>query len=202
MGEYVKYKNKEVKIGTMEDLYYTSYEKYTAALKDKLLTKLPASDTPSAYAKPDSGLRFRFPFPDEDKLPFGEIKEPYDRGVPVKVEPKLFNAVADDPAMADRRYIYMEITQQKLVHREADGKPVLALVLRDPVTGNAMRMEDDVFIKTFTKAILRNHVIGEDNREKASYFRTLAKRILAGYKLNLPEQKKKVMPRVKRGRGM
>jgi hypothetical protein len=33
MGEYIKYNGKEIKIGTCENLYYSSYKMFVEALK-------------------------------------------------------------------------------------------------------------------------------------------------------------------------
>ena len=69
MGEYIKYRHEIIKIGTCENLYYTSYPKYCTALESNRLSREDGNLSPELYAKPDSGFRFRFPFPDEDKLP-------------------------------------------------------------------------------------------------------------------------------------
>ena len=82
MGEYVNYKNDSVKIGTCESLYYTRYEQMKSLLPH---LSCDGSISPADYTKNDSGFRFRFPFPDEDSIPFGEFKD-FERGVMVTLD--------------------------------------------------------------------------------------------------------------------
>lgn len=70
MSEIVSYKGKPFTIGTCENLYYVSYQKFVSALSSGFLGYLIGNLRPEEYALPDSGFRFRFPFPDEDKIPF------------------------------------------------------------------------------------------------------------------------------------
>ena len=122
MGEYVKYKGSETKIGTVESIYYVSFEKYQKALNRNQLSKLDGNDFPENYMKP-AAFKFRFPFPDEDKLAFGDIIEPFNRGIPVKIDQAAFA----DPDMQAIQY-EIAITQQKLITRQSDGKECLAVV--------------------------------------------------------------------------
>lgn len=86
MGEYVNYKNQPVKIGTCEDLYYVSFEKYTSMIP--LLTQEANNLPPEEYSRDNAGFRFRFPFPDEDKLIFTN-HESYNRGYLFSVSKEL-----------------------------------------------------------------------------------------------------------------
>lgn len=146
MGEYVGHLGSTVKLGTCEDLYYVSYPKYKAALQNGYLFSVENNCAAAFYAKPDSGFRFRFPFPDEDSLPFGDIGK-YDlrRGIPITLDansvepPDTFNKV-------DKTF-KMEIVQQKLVHRQEDEKVCLALVWSDLVNGEYFRVEEDATIR-------------------------------------------------------
>lgn len=179
MGEYVKYKREKIKIGTCENLYYATYPKLTEALKAGLLRTLAGNLAPSFYVKPDSGFRFRFPFPDEDHLPLenlGRLND-FHRGVPLTLE----------------NGEQMEITQQKLVHRESDGKLCLALVCRDPSGGNSYRLEDDEDVRQVLKGLVRHHIAAENNPEKKSFYRQIGARILKGYRLKPPSQKLRVL---------
>lgn len=108
MGEYIKYRGREVKIGTCEDLYYTSYEKYITALNSGFLTGLEGNGHPRDYIKIEYDFRFRFPFPDEDKLKFGEIIEPFNRGIPVTVSSELFS----DDNKGKHDNVHIDIVQQ------------------------------------------------------------------------------------------
>lgn len=87
MGEYVTYLGTHSKLGTCEDLYYVSFPKYITALRNGYLMPVANNDNPSEYAKPDSGFRFRFPFPDEDNFSFGDIgKYHYLRGIAITID--------------------------------------------------------------------------------------------------------------------
>jgi hypothetical protein len=99
MGEFIRHNGEEIKIGTLENLYYTSYGKYTTELKAGRLSP-DGSTSPESYALPDSGFRFRFPFPDEDKLAFGEIIGPWNRGIPITIE----QAAIPDPGLPGSHY--------------------------------------------------------------------------------------------------
>ena len=77
MGEYVKYKKECVKIGTCEDLYYVSYQKYVSMLP--FLKQEEHNLPPERYSEDNSGFRFRFPFPDEDNAEFVSHTD-YNRG--------------------------------------------------------------------------------------------------------------------------
>ncbi len=69
MGEYGTYNGEHIKIGTCEDMYYLRADQIhlvrSAALADL------------------TGIRFRFPFPDEDGKQPGDFDD-YDRGFPVR----------------------------------------------------------------------------------------------------------------------
>lgn len=172
MGEYINYKGEEMKIGTCEDLYYVSYEKYVKALQSGQLKKVRGSDEPENYALPDSGFRFRFPFPDEDKNPFGDYANEFDKGIAVTIDKKGWS---DDSFGRDEESSFqMMIKQQKLVHREIDGKLCLALVWRDPVTQQLLRTENDADVNHILNQIFRNHVAHETDTVKKGFYRELA----------------------------
>jgi hypothetical protein len=85
MAEYVKYNGTEIAIGTGESLRYLSYTKFAAALNADLLRQVEGNQGPKNDAMANSGYRFRFPFPDEDHLRFGDISgKEYVRGVPLE----------------------------------------------------------------------------------------------------------------------
>lgn len=196
MGEYIKYKGEEIKIGTMENLYYTTYQKYIEALKSGRLAGLYGS-SPGEYAQPDSGFRFRFPFPDEDKLSLGDIGDQhYYRGLPVKINQADIAGDGPDTKLGSAQH-EIEITQQKLVHRQSDGMLCLALVCRNTASGQSFRIEDDADMKALLKQIISNHVLGEPNTEKRYFYRNVAFRILKGYRMEQPEMKirQKALPK-------
>lgn len=77
MGEYARVRNgksnagEEIKIGTCANMYYLRFE-------DRFSVDHIAGNVNPAK---EFGLNFRLPFPDEDGLPLGEIKDGYRRGV-------------------------------------------------------------------------------------------------------------------------
>jgi len=186
MGEYIKYNGSEIKIGTCESLYYTGYQKYEKALKEGHLSALTGNDPPEEYAKPDSGYRFRFPFPDEDKLPFGDIGNfHYHRGVPVRLGLEKDLDTNEQWKLIAGKGLQLEITQQKLVHREDDGKLCLALVVRNPESGLSFRIEEDPAIRKIMKDILFNHVLNPANKEQGRFYRSIVSRIREGFQLEV-----------------
>ncbi|MCO5237919.1 MAG: hypothetical protein M9904_14490 [Chitinophagaceae bacterium] len=182
MGEYVKYGEDIVKIGTCENIYYATYAKYCAALESNRLSKVDGNLTPELYAKPDSGFRFRFPFPDEDKLPFGANQKNFDRGVPIKLD----SAIVEPPEKCNVRdgIFQMEIVQQKLVHRQSDNNLCLALVWRTHARGEYSRVENDDDVKNILSQIIKHHILDNKNTEQRSFYRSIAARILKGYRIN------------------
>ncbi|MBX3253305.1 MAG: hypothetical protein KF862_04105 [Chitinophagaceae bacterium] len=182
MGEYVKYGGEIIKIGTCESLYYTTYSGYCAALESNRLSKVDGNLSPELYAKPGSGFLFRFPFPDEDKLPLGANRNDPERGVPIK----LNSAVVEPPEqyLVKNGIFEMEIVQQKLVHRQSDNLLCLALVWRIPASAKYFRVEDDNDVKNILSQIIKHHMQDNSNLEQRSFYRGIALRILKGYRLN------------------
>jgi hypothetical protein len=86
MSEIVKYKGQSLKLGTCENLYYTTYQ----VLKKRVnyLMHVDGNLQPHKYLN-DNVFRFRFPFPDEnhEKL-FGEYDD-FERGVLISVPKSL-----------------------------------------------------------------------------------------------------------------
>jgi hypothetical protein len=68
MGEYGKFVSREVKIGTCGDMLYLRAE------HADWIDPLPGNVRPVADAL---GIRFRFPFPDEDMTEPGEYSDPF-----------------------------------------------------------------------------------------------------------------------------
>ena len=80
MGEYIRKNGKEYKLGTCEDLYYTTYKELARVKKEGYLSQTSGNDTPSNYLH-SGNYRFRFPFADEDhEKEFGSY-ENFNRGL-------------------------------------------------------------------------------------------------------------------------
>jgi hypothetical protein len=73
MGEYAEYHGKEVKIGTCEDMLYLRYD------QRELVKRMPHSLDP-ADEDTQKVIRFRFPWPDEDRVEPGSFENP-DRAI-------------------------------------------------------------------------------------------------------------------------
>ena len=88
MGEYVNYLGSSMKIGTCENLYYTTFGKFRAAFRNGVLSQDAGSLRPADYLTPDSGFRFRFPFPDEDcvGLPVFQTLKDFERGLLITID--------------------------------------------------------------------------------------------------------------------
>ncbi|WP_438939954.1 hypothetical protein [Chitinophaga hostae] len=189
MGEYVKYRGKEVKIGTLENLYYSSFGKYISVLNSGALKNCPGSEDPHNYVLPDTDNRFRFPFPDEEKLPFGQIIEPFDRGVPIKINSLQIPTESKQSFIDGTVFYEVEIFQQRLVHRQSDEKLCLALVLREKGIG-LYRIEDDTAIKDIISQIVKNNILPAADLVQKNFYRKIASQILKGYRMKLgPTQK-------------
>lgn len=74
MGEYAKYKGESVKIGTCESMYYLRADQRFMVQAERGNVDPSSSDALS--------IRFRFPFPDEDKVEPGQF-ENYGRALAV-----------------------------------------------------------------------------------------------------------------------
>lgn len=147
MGEYVKSGNDVVNIGTLENIYYATYEDMKTRMPH--LSLVPGNLNPRDYLKPDNGYRFRFPFFGERgyignydkpergfliKIPRNLIPECgdwlyHDKYINYVAEPLRFNSFHLCPAEPARDYqvasydniddyFIFEIVQQKVVGQE------------------------------------------------------------------------------------
>lgn len=188
MAENVIYKREEVKIGTAESLNYTSYQKYVTALRTCQLSRAENCLDPRAYAKPDSGFLFRFPFPDEDHLPFGQLgDQEYFRSLPINISSELMTKLMDDnqPHQAGT----IKLSHQKFVHALDDGKEMLAIVVRVPELSQPIRIEDKESIRLLGDEIIMLNARAGKTMQEHNDLVTVAERVLAGYGLRLPNRK-------------
>lgn len=186
MAEYIKYRGNEIKIGDGENLYYTSHQKYNRALNKGLLSGLPGQVAPEHYLRNSTVVRFRFPFPDEDKLPFGSIGSfPFDRGVQIKVNSQGNSRWEEQLKLLAGNGNTLEITQQKLAFQYDTGKFLLALVVRNPNSQNCFRIEDEYLIDRLNEDIMRNHIVRETDPKRKKFYRQLSARILNGYRQDI-----------------
>lgn len=187
MGVYVRYKNETVKIGDEQDLYLVSFQKYQQALKNGLLSQIPGNPSPEIYTRHSSGFRFRFPFPDEDKLPFGSIGDfPEHRAIVLKINPGTDTRFEEQLKVLAGKDGRLEITQQKLVYMSLRCKFSLVLVIRNPESGNSFRIEDEEFITKLNKTIIINHVLKETDHKKKTFYCSVIEKILQGYNREIP----------------
>jgi hypothetical protein len=208
MGEYLH----DVKLGTCEDLYYTTYDqlkKWQVSGKDEFL-------------KLNSGYRFRFPFPDE-KIPIGTHSD-YNRGFPIRLPKGIFSMnhgkafIRTDSNMniksafpigfyvecpltnkeslkwENAEYEVYEIVQQKFCTDEETGLPMLQTVLRCPYCGELARM-------SFGEAKEVSKIIFEQSEkttgmDKITTLVQISNIIIDGY-LNNPQDGTKTFPEIK-----
>jgi hypothetical protein len=130
----------------------------------------------------------------------------YNRGVPITIE---HGAIAGFGEGTKPGQTYaMEITQQKLVHRQSDGKLCLALVWREPLKDESFRIEDESVVRAILKQMIKHHISNETNLDAKLFFRKMCFRILKGYrivnpKLEVKNQVKKIGPaKRKKGKGL
>lgn len=87
MGEYILLDGAAAKIGTVENLYYTTFEQLKTAIDAGRTARLDGNSRPAEYLK--GAYRFRFPFPDEDgKYEIGRYED-YWRGLAMPAPAEL-----------------------------------------------------------------------------------------------------------------
>ena len=182
MEGYVNYNGEKVNLGTYEYLHYISYEKFRLAFESGKLKPEAGSFSPEQYADITYGFMFRFPFPDEDKMNFGQINTPFNREIPITLSKDVFDKMQGGDHQAER--CKMSIIFQKPVVRRSDGKHCLALVYRDWATNDLYRMEDDRSVQLLVKEIIKNHISKETDPSAKVFYRNLAARLLKGYRLD------------------
>jgi hypothetical protein len=79
VGEYILLDGREIKLGTCEELYYVRYSQLHDWVTAGRTAEVPGNLSPAAYLLPNSGFRFRFPFPDEDGMDLGGVAD-FNRG--------------------------------------------------------------------------------------------------------------------------
>lgn len=179
MAEHVKYRGRAVNIGTRDNLYYTTYQQFTSAFSAGYLSPAEYSLTPSAYLQPDSGFRFRFPFPDEDHLSIGQHTD-HDRGVSIAAPASLFD---NEKVSTPNHATVVELIQQKLIHRQSDGTLCLAIVCRLPGSWKSFRVQDDQDLQRILHATARQYILNAPTPAARAFYRSLCVRILKGYRL-------------------
>jgi hypothetical protein len=93
MGEYIRYRGEDVKLGTCEDLYYVTYEQARQLLTNA--APVPGNLPPAEYVNPRHGWRYRFPFPEEDDRAPGTHAD-HDKGRVVCCPPGALFALPPD----------------------------------------------------------------------------------------------------------
>jgi hypothetical protein len=202
MGEYIKHAQLgEIKLGTCENLYYTSCRKYEESYNLGLFSGLEGSGSPDDYFNPKHGFRYRFPFPDEDKTEMGS-HENYDRGELFIIDrdelpedfktdwPKVTGrmkatfgsldvyAEAENPNNTAKE-IKFEIVQQKF---SSIDPSILCIIFRCPYTGDKFRVEEIADIMQVCAAISQRY-LRHPKEAKFAYYDEFLRRIYEGYKL-------------------
>ncbi|HUW09174.1 MAG TPA: hypothetical protein VM537_05555 [Anaerolineae bacterium] len=194
MGEYIKFQDERLKVGTCEDLYYVTYDQLLEMVQNGA-EQAPHNLPPADYLA--NGFRYRFPFPNDDGTDF-------DKGVILYAPPDLLrdnehervckslapkgggyniNAFITCPMSPDadpKQFSVgphprvVEVVQQKAVDN------CLWLVLRCPYCGAKWRIPPDAateFVEYIRQKYAQDH--------SAHYYLTIADRIEAGYTTSL-----------------
>ena len=182
--EAIKFRSKPVSLGTCEFLYYASYPKYISALAAGRLFYQPGNLQPAEYALPDSPFYFRFPFPDEDHLPLGEIgANTFDRSLPVNIQRDSF--ILDDPGYLPhaRSWGFAEIglMYQRLL--TIDGIPLLCPVYRNPHTRAFVTLTTVSEVQFLETQITRYYVQAANTPEEWDYWTAIVHRLKRGFQL-------------------
>jgi hypothetical protein len=201
MGEYVKIRGTETKIGTCESLYYTTFQAFSKEFK--YMKKCDGGDTPTNYLT-SGEYRFRFPFPDEDSIEIGDHKD-FNRGFLVQlsrnnpdVETLFPRADAEWPKITGRLTsdyqpslsAYAEgknpnqggdIVSIEIVAQKPLKNGTLAIVWRDPYSGNMCRIENPEEAILLCRAILKTVNLKYGSQEQGKFIIELCKRISQGY---------------------
>ena len=186
MGEYATYKSQSIKIGTCEDLYYLRYDQ--RHLVDHERGNVDVT-------KPD-GLRFRFPFPEEDGTEPGAFSD-YSKSLVV--------SGATAPDYADHQQVQFiaragynctmpcpEGSGPHPVPTHKNGFPGAVAIVQQRVMGAQLwtvcqckgcgtkwRCDEDA--AQALAITLRNNADRQTSPRQAQYLHTVADRIHAGY---------------------
>lgn len=185
--EFVLYKGQPLLIGHDFDLYYTDYWRYSHALRAGLFGQQDGCLMPQEYALPESGYRFRFPFPEEDDKHLGGVGlANYYWGLPITIArgdlfPKgHFTQMEGRPNPNNSGdEVTIEIIQQRLVVRNEE--PCLALIYRCPHSGTKWRIEQKAEAGFICAQIAERYVKTNGYEKIKDYWRKVSYRILQGY---------------------
>jgi hypothetical protein len=175
MGEVVKYRGTRVSIGTCELLYYTSFQKFHDCLEKGLLAFAEGNLPPEKYIDPKIGFFFRFPFPDEDKLPFGHINGAFDRGIDLQLDARLL------PAGHAEGQVTLSLAYQRLYCLPGTDKPVLTPVLRHNGSGMYYYFTDAEEVKELVRELVYRLVMPEQDQEQKKMYRQIGVRVMQGF---------------------
>ena len=197
MGEYAKYSGRQIKIGTCENMYYLRADQAAHVQKDA--NSLDPNDRDVQQA-----IRFRFPFPDEDNVEPGDFDNPF-RGLAVPgAEPPEGVEHTSIQFKADAGYLVSlpcpesgDMPEGLRVHRNGFSGSVkivqqkwvgdlLALVC-ECACGAKWRMETLGEAQPIIDALRKESQKGLSHYDATAHFyRTVADRIEAGYRTEVP----------------
>ena len=190
MGEYAKYGNRQIKIGTCEDMYYLRFDQRR---------KVRPEDGSVDPVRDAHSLRFRFPFPDEDGISPGEFAD-HDRSIETDLDAPADVEHGYDLAASNRDGRgpvkcgagKVAISQQRLVTGE-DGKDWLVLICACTVCRRAWRLptlRDALpvigWLHDEARALLELETSTDvsylAHAERAAFLAEVFARIIAGYR--------------------
>lgn len=206
MGEYVKIKGQQVKLGTCENLYYTRFNQLKEAVSTMEFCE--GNDQPTEYLKESNGFRYRFPFPEEDNLGIGEYKD-HEKGLlfladetfsfDVSHSKKCVSTCVQGGAYNINHYIACPNSKEwvqtcsarngfpYLLKQQKQVNGQLWIVCECGYCGQAFRLDEDgarQICRFFVKELnfRKNSPYYSESRNK--YYMEVIRRIMAGYKTN------------------
>jgi hypothetical protein len=201
MGEYVIHANDTIKLGKLDVLYYTNYEKYLNVLKRGRLKKDVDSNAPLVYALPESKYYFRFPFPDEEKFRLGDIGDfEFNRTISFTIDRPSFlpegffppvskyEKDPDSPRYINVEYpnpnnqgteITLEIEYQK-AERHNGGMRLLFLI-QCPFCKEMWGIRNTKELNHLGYSIYKKYVIGKGSKDEKEFWRKMITNIYRGY---------------------
>lgn len=212
MGEYIKVNGNSQKLGTCENLYYSTYQGLLFAVQSNRVEQDGSGNgNPLNYLRSDSGYRFRFPFPDEDGMDIGTYGN-FDRGLLVELRRDILNGstfcdgweecqvTLQSKTQKGIRHVFnvpnpnntnpiirIEIVQQKHVNNK------LLLCIRCPYSGGIARIEEESEIVDLVRAINETYCTDSVSSEFFIFWQNVCARIFEGYGLPY-EFKMQAMP--------
>lgn len=195
MAEYIKCNGREYYLGVSQSLIRISYPKYMNAFEKGVLIGMKGNDTPEGYGNPDHNYFYRFPFPDEATLPFGEIKGDDYRGLPITIDrgEHFGKGMFKDERNLNRKFwpvknpnchterVTLHLTSQRFIKTGVPKLYALALMWRCPYSREYRSIRDIETLDYLIGQIQKHYIIPAKQERKRKFWQTVVDIILNGY---------------------